>query len=62
MKESDLEALLSEKRLATYYSLFPNDKQKAIQYYQLNTQISESLYPPRSSSCVGLASARRPRG
>jgi hypothetical protein len=54
MNERDLEALLSEKRLATYYSLFPNDKQKAIQYYQLNTQISESLYPLLSNFEVVL--------
>jgi hypothetical protein len=57
MKESDLEALLSEKRLATYYGLFPNDKQKAIQYYQLNTQISESLYPLLSNFEVVLRNA-----
>jgi hypothetical protein len=54
MKESDLEYLLSEKRLSTYYSLFPNNKQRAIQYYQLNTQISESLYPLLSNFEVVL--------
>jgi len=45
MQVTDLERLLSQSRLATYYQLFPNDKQKAIEYYQLNTQIAESLYP-----------------
>jgi hypothetical protein len=54
MKVSDLENLLSEKRLATYYGIFPSDKQKAIQYYQLNTQISESLYPLLSNFEVVL--------
>jgi hypothetical protein len=54
MNESDLEALLSEKRLSTYYSLFPDDKPRAIQYYQLNTQISESLYPLLSNFEVVL--------
>lgn len=44
-KLTDLEKLLSEKRLGTYYNLFPEDKEKAIQYYRINTQISESLYP-----------------
>ena len=43
-KLTDLEKLLSEKRLGTYYNLFPEDKEKAIQYYRINTQISESLY------------------
>ena len=45
MNLSDLERLLSEKRLNTYYNLLPADKVKAIEYYRLNTQISESLYP-----------------
>lgn len=57
MNPNDLEALLSEKRLATYYKLFPTDKQKAIQYYQLNTQISESLYPLLSNFEVVLRNA-----
>jgi hypothetical protein len=38
----DLERLLSEKRLGTYYSLFPTNKEKAIEYYRLNLQLSES--------------------
>ena len=45
MQVADLERLLSQSRLATYYQLFLNNKQKAIEYYQLNTQIAESLYP-----------------
>nr|WP_288837453.1 hypothetical protein [uncultured Flavobacterium sp.] len=45
MNISDLERLLSAKRLETYYNLFQGDKERAIQYYWLNTQISESLYP-----------------
>lgn len=45
MDTADLEKLLSEKRLGTYYNLFPKDKEKAIEYYTFNTQISESLYP-----------------
>jgi hypothetical protein len=45
MQVAELEKLLSQSRLATYYQLFPNDKQIAIEYYQLNTQIAESLYP-----------------
>jgi hypothetical protein len=45
MNMYDLEKLLSLKRLTTYYDIFPKDKSKAIEYYKLNTQISESLYP-----------------
>lgn len=45
MNITDLERLLSPKRLSTYYNLFPNEKEKAIEYYRLNTQISESFYP-----------------
>ncbi len=45
MKLTDLEKLFSEKRLSTYYNMFPLNKEKAIEYYRLNLQISESLYP-----------------
>lgn len=45
MNIQDLEKLFSTKRLSAYYNLFPNDRIKAIEYYRLNTQISESLYP-----------------
>ncbi|MEO7210890.1 MAG: hypothetical protein ABIY35_08085 [Chitinophagaceae bacterium] len=45
MNINDLEKVLSEKRLSTYYNLFPTDKEKAIEYYRLNIQISESFYP-----------------
>lgn len=45
MNINDLEKLLSGKRLSTYYNLFLTDKEKAIEYYRLNIQISESFYP-----------------
>ena len=45
MNPIDLEKLLSSKRLYTYYRMFPTDNNKAIEYYCLNTQVSESLYP-----------------
>lgn len=45
MKISDLEKLFSEKRLSTYYNMFPSGKEKAIEYYMLNTQVAESFYP-----------------
>ncbi len=54
MNINDLETLLSRKRLSTYYNLFPTDKEKAIEYYSLNTQISESLYPMLSNLEIAL--------
>jgi hypothetical protein len=45
MEIDELERLFSKSRLDTYYRIFPSDQGKAIAYYQLNTQISESLYP-----------------
>ena len=57
MNLPDLERLLSEKRLGSYYKLFPTDKEKAVAYYQLNTQISESLYPLLSNFEVILRNA-----
>ncbi len=45
MNIADVEKLLSQKRLSTYYNLFPTDKEKAVVYFWLNIQISESLYP-----------------
>ena len=45
MQNENLEKLLSAKRLETYYKLFKSDKTKAIEYYQLNTKISETFYP-----------------
>ncbi|MBU3659848.1 MAG: hypothetical protein FGM14_08270 [Flavobacteriales bacterium] len=45
MRIEDLERLFSKSRLETYYRLFPNERQKAIEYYQINTQIAEALYP-----------------
>jgi hypothetical protein len=49
MQFDELERLFSKRRLDTYYRIFPNDKEKAISYYQLNIQISEALYPLLSS-------------
>jgi len=57
MQVADLERLLSQSRLATYFQLFPNDNQKAIEYYQLNTQIAESLYPLLSNLEIVLRNA-----
>lgn len=54
MNINELEMLLSEKRLSTYYRLFPGDKERAIEYYRLNTQISESLYPLLSMLEIAL--------
>lgn len=54
MNINDLEKLLSQKRLSTYYNLLPTDKEKAIEYYRLNTQISESLYPLLSNLEIAL--------
>ncbi len=54
MNINDLEKLLSPKRLSTYYNLFPTEKEKAIEYYRLNTQISESLYPLLSNLEIAL--------
>ena len=45
MQNENLEKLLSAKRIETYYKLFKGDKTKAIEYYQLNTKISEAFYP-----------------
>ncbi len=54
MNINDLEKLLSQKRLSTFYNLYPTDKEKAIEYYRLNTQISESLYPLLSNLEIAL--------
>lgn len=57
MNLTALEKSLSQKRLSTYYNIFPGDKEKAISYYQLNTQTSESLYPLLSFLEVVLRNA-----
>ncbi len=57
MNINDLEKLLSQRRLNTYYNLFPADREKAVEYYRLNTQISESLYPLLSILEVALRNA-----
>jgi hypothetical protein len=54
MQFEDLEKLLSNTRLENYYLKFPNNKQKALEFYQLNTQIAESLYPLLSNFEVVL--------
>jgi hypothetical protein len=57
MNTHDLEKILSKKRLSIYYNLFPTSKEKAIEYYKLNTQISESLYPLLSNLEIALRNA-----
>ena len=57
MQINDLEILFSKSRLETYYRLFPNDKVRAIVYYQLNTQLAESLYPLLSNFEIVLRNA-----
>ena len=54
MNIDNLEQLLSVKRLETYYKQFNGNKNKAIEYYQLNTQISESFYPLLSNLEIAL--------
>ncbi len=54
MQSENLERLLSIKRLETYYNLFQGDKTKAIEYYQLNTKISEAFYPLLSNLEIAL--------
>ncbi len=45
MQGDALEALISEQRLKTYDRLFNGNRAKAIEYYQLNIKIAQSLYP-----------------
>lgn len=45
MQHEALSVLISEQRLSTYYKMFHGDKHKAFEYYQLNIQIAQSLYP-----------------
>lgn len=54
MNIDNLEQLLSVKRLETYFKQFNGNKSKAIEYYQLNTQISESFYPLLSNLEIAL--------
>ncbi len=54
MKNENLERLLSEKRLDTYYKLFNGDKNKAIEYYKLNTKVSEAFYPMLANLEIAL--------
>jgi hypothetical protein len=57
MNVTELEKLLSVKRLGTYYNLFPANKEKAIEYYRLNMQLSASLYPLLSNLEITLRNA-----
>ena len=45
MQHEALSTLISEQRLSTYYKMFHGNKNKAFEYYQLNIQIAQSLYP-----------------
>lgn len=45
MQHEALSVLISEQRLSTYYKMFHGNKDKAFEYYQLNIQIAQSLYP-----------------
>lgn len=45
MQHEALSVLISEQRLSTYYKMFNGNKHKAFEYYQLNIQIAQSLYP-----------------
>ena len=57
MQNENLEKLLSAKRLDTYYKLFDGDKSKAIEYYKLNTKISEAFYPMLANLEIALRNA-----
>ena len=54
MTPEQLEDFLSEARLSSYYNLFKGDKTKAIEYYRLNSEISESFYILLSNLEIGL--------
>lgn len=41
----DFDSLFSKPRMDTYYKMFPLNREKALEYYQLNIQVSESFYP-----------------
>lgn len=57
MQISALEILFSEKRLQTYYRLFQGDREKALSYYLLNIEISQSCYPLLSTVEIILRNA-----
>jgi hypothetical protein len=57
MQISELEILFSAKRLQTYYRLFQGDREKAISYYLLNIEISQSCYPLLSTVEIILRNA-----
>ena len=54
MQNENLERLLSEKRLDTYYKMFNSNKSKAIEYYKLNTKVSEACYPMLANLEIAL--------
>jgi len=45
MQGEALEILISEQRFSTYDRMFNGNRIKAIEYYQLNIKIAQSLYP-----------------
>ena len=54
MTPEQLEDFLSKARLSSYYDLFQDDKTKAIEYYRLNSEISETYYILLSNLEIGL--------
>jgi hypothetical protein len=54
MTTEQLEDFLSKARLSSYYDLFQDDKTKAIEYYRLNSEISETYYILLSNLEIGL--------
>jgi hypothetical protein len=54
MKTQDLEKFLSEARLSSYYNLFDGDKTRGIEYYRLNSEVSESFYILLANLEIGL--------
>ncbi len=57
MQIAELELLFSTKRLETYYRLFDCNREKAIAYYLLNIEISQSCYPLLSTVEILLRNA-----
>jgi hypothetical protein len=57
METQIFEQYFTAKRLSTYYKLFKNNKEKAIDYYKYNIQISEALYPVLSICEVAMRNA-----
>ena len=47
----------SDKRMESYFSLYPHDEQRAITHYRCNLQLSEAMYVPLSVFEVTLRNA-----